>query len=228
MLVPLVLVLTLHAADQNDAEKQFRQMEMKLRNAKTLECTFETKLEGGPEKGEIKGEVTLGEGNKNLFEMSGEIGGKRGKTTIVSNGVKLVIVETDKPKQTNDVGKSHNDIFRASLARTGLLVPLFFVMSTKPPKDFKIDDDYKVSDFKLGKKEKVGDKEAQVIEYKFHIKGMDEPLMTSVWVDTKTNLPLKRVVTGKLGNQSPTITETYSKLNVDEKVDTKKFELPKE
>ena len=45
MLVPLMLVLALHAADQNDAEQQFRQMDMKLTNAKTLECTFEAKLE---------------------------------------------------------------------------------------------------------------------------------------------------------------------------------------
>src|ERR1700722_10905815 len=102
------------------------------------------------------------------------------------------MVESDKPKQTKDVVKAQNDIFRGSVARTGLLVPMFLVFSFhkegEQPKEFKVDDEFKVSDFKLGKKEKVGDQEAQVIEYNLHLKTMDQPLNVSVWVDTKTHL----------------------------------------
>ena len=46
-----------------------------------------------------------------------------------------------------------------------------------------------------------------------------------MWLDTKTNLPLKRVIT--LSKDKSTITETYSKMKIDEKIDRKRFELPK-
>ncbi len=44
----------------------------------------------------------------------------------------------------------------------------------------------------------------------------------------KTNLPLKRIMTTKVDKDTLTITETWSKLTLDPKIDAKKFELPKE
>jgi outer membrane lipoprotein-sorting protein len=229
MLVPLVFVLALHAADQNDAEKQFRQMEMKLTNAKTIECTFEAKLEGDKEKGNLKGELTVGEGNKSQLEMGGDMDGKAIKATMIVDGTKMVVIADDKPKGKEDTPKWLNDAYRAAMVRSGLFVPLMFIHRVgEQPKEFKADDEFKVSDFKLGKKEKVGDQEGQAIQYKLHIKEFPEPLALTVWMDTKKPLPLKRVITMMKDKEKMTITETYSKLNLDEKVDTKKFELPKD
>ncbi len=225
MLIPLVFVLALHA-DQNDAAKLFHQMETKVTTAKTLDCTFDVKLQGKG-TGDLKGELTLGEGNKFAFEMSGEIGGKQGKSSQVSNGVQIQIAEFGKEKQTQNVSKEQNEFLRAALARSGLVIPMHIASHTEKPGEFNIDKEFKVSDLKLGKKEKVGDHEAQVIDYNLQVKDMKETIPVSVWVDTKTDLPLKRVITTTMGKEKVTITETYSKLNPNEKVENKKFELPK-
>jgi outer membrane lipoprotein-sorting protein len=230
MLVPLVLVLALHAKP-NEAEKLFGDMEKKINSAKTLECAIELKLESSVEKQNFnaKGELALGEGNKSRFEMSGESGGKKGKSTEVADGVKLVILVTDKPKHTIEVPKTRNDWFRAKLARIGLTqMEVASGPGTPTPKEFNIDVIYGVSDFKLGKKEKVGDQEAQVIEYTLRFKPTETPMTVNVWLDTKTNLPLKRVVTATKDKEKTTFTETFSNFKVDEKIDPKKFELPKD
>ena len=49
-----------------------------------------------------------------------------------------------------------------------------------------------------------------------------------MWIDTKTNLPLKRAIMTQKGDDKFTVTETYTKLKLDEKIDPKMFELPKE
>jgi outer membrane lipoprotein-sorting protein len=222
--LPLFLVLTLPAAEPNDAEKLFRDMEKKVTSAKTLECTFEAKLEAPRDQnGTITGEVVLADGNKWFTEYGGEVGGRKGKTTSISDGIKVVDIESDMPNKTRDANKGQTGILCASVARAGLMASFFYVA-----KELKAADDLKASDFKLGKKEKVGDKEAQVIDYHLTMKGLEVPLSISVWVDTKTKLPLKRVVTVMKGDEKGTITETYSKLKIDEKIDPKKFELPKD
>ena len=50
----------------------------------------------------------------------------------------------------------------------------------------------------------------------------------TVWIDTKTNLPVKRVTEVTEGDTKMTMTETIKKFKLDEKVDPKTFELPKE
>lgn len=51
--------------------------------------------------------------------------------------------------------------------------------------------------------------------------------MVTVWLDAKSKLPLKREITMKHDNRAITLTETYSTLALDEKVDEQRFELPK-
>ena len=88
-----------------------------------------------------------------------------------------------------------------------------------------LDDMFKVSDFVLGKKEKVGEREAQVIDYKLVMDNRDTA-ETTIWIDTETKLPLKRVLSSKNANESLRITETY-RIRVNGKIDGKKFELLK-
>ncbi|HKB40512.1 MAG TPA: hypothetical protein VKD72_29070, partial [Gemmataceae bacterium] len=119
----------------------------------------------------------------------------------------------------------------ASVMRGGVWMTMYAVLENQDPpamlKDFNLDKHMSVSDFKLGKKEPVSGKEAQVIEYKLN-PGADE-LVMSVWIDVRTLLPLKRVVKGKpkVGPYQVIVTETYTKAAVDEKVDDKDFEIPK-
>ena len=90
---------------------------------------------------------------------------------------------------------------------------------------------FKASEFKLGKKEKIGEREAQVIEYKLAYEEAaketpDLSLSEKLWLDVETHLPLKRVVVGKLKKEF-TCTEEYSEFTLNPKVDAKLFELPK-
>jgi hypothetical protein len=236
MLVELVILLALHADDKNEAEQLFRKMETKLTSAKSLETAFEAKMEGlkfaDTKVISLKGSLVFAEGNKSHLEISGEY---LPKVANISDGTKMQAVVDDKPQAKKDVPKKQTEIFWAVITRSGLTVPLLFIGAPAADylffasldKEAKIDDMFKVSDFKLGKKEKVGNQEAQVVEYKLQVQGRDE-MAVSVWLDTKTDLPLKRVLTGKKGDDKVTITETYSKMKIDAKIDPKKFELPKD
>jgi len=90
---------------------------------------------------------------------------------------------------------------------------------------------FKASAFKLGKKEKIGKRDTQVIEYKLTLENTPKEaaklaLSEQLWLDVETNLPLKRVLTGKLDKEF-TYTEIYSEFTLNPKVDAKLFELPK-
>ncbi len=218
------------AAEPNEAEKLFRDMEKKVTAAKSIECVFETKVDGGPKvQMSLKGSVTLGEGDKCYAEGSGEESGKAFKGSFTSDGMKMLGVMDGKNQPKHDTPKQFGLIARSMITRSGALMS-FFLSSSAGEKDreFKIDEEYPVTGFKLGKKEKVGDKEAQEVQYVLTISKEKVTLASSVWLDTKTNLPLKRVMTATIEKINITITESCSKLTLDTKVDLKKFELPKE
>jgi len=232
MLAPLVLLLVVPGADKDDAEKLFRQMEAKLMKAKTVDCAFDAKVEAD-KTGTLKGAVLLGEGNKVRIEMSNESGGMKGEETVISDGTKSKA--SDKGALTTDVPKWLGEAVRAAVARCG--VALLSVLGPRPAdpekefpeKEFKIDEHFQVSDFKLGKKEMVNKQEAQAVQYTLTLKKpKKEKIEVSVWIDPKTQLPLKRVLTGTLDGKKMTITETYTKMEIDGKIDPKQFELPKE
>ncbi len=221
MLAPLVLLLIVPSAEPNEAEKLFRQMETKVMQAKTLECTYEGKVDykeaEDDQKDTLKGKLLLGEGNKLRIDFSGM--GEKG--TIISDGTKWRLIG-DKNKETPKwLGKS----VRALMARTCAgyasiwAAPDSFLRFMTPPiTEFKIDEHFPVTDFKFGKKEMIDKQEAQIVQY------TGPGVEVSIWIDTKTYQPLKRVFTDK----EKTLTETYTNLKLDGKVDPKQFELPKD
>ncbi len=90
-----------------------------------------------------------------------------------------------------------------------------------------------VTDFKLGEKGRIGLHEARLIQYALVTKGLEvrtgkTRFAVSLWLDVKTNLPLKRVVVPLEEGLEFILTETYRSLTLDEKIDPAKFELPKE
>ncbi len=52
-------------------------------------------------------------------------------------------------------------------------------------------------------------------------------MSVALWLDVKTGLPVKRIVTAGVAGERMTVTETYGKFTLDEKVDVKKFDLPR-
>ena len=57
--------------------------------------------------------------------------------------------------------------------------------------------------------------------------GAEEPMAVTVWIDVKTNLPLKRVIAANEGTETITVTVTYTRIALDAKIDDKEFQLPK-
>lgn len=217
----LAFLLLVPAQGTNEAEQLFRKMEAKLLKARTLECVFEVKFEIA---------FALAEGNKFRADFTIKNGETSSKHTLISDGVKVVI--NDKGSQ-GEVPEPVQKMFTALIERAhgifarggaqALIIPSEWLGEMK--KDTKVEDLFQVADFKLGKKEKVGGRDAQVIEYKLTIKPDKEAITIRTWVDVKTNLPLKRAMGDE--KEKGGITETYSKLTLDEKIDPKKFELPK-
>ena len=114
------------------------------------------------------------------------------------------------------------------LARSGLSLP---TMPLPPVEAANSKERFPVSGFRLGPKEKVGEREAQRLEYQLFIKGQNGPtgeklpFPVTVWLDPRTCLPIKRVVTQDVLGVK--ITESYGKLVLDGEVEAKQFELPK-
>jgi len=67
-----------------------------------------------------------------------------------------------------------------------------------------------------------------VIEYKLsYEKG--PKFSETIWLDVETNLPLRRIFSGKVEKEKIQfkITETYANITIDPKIEAKLFELPK-
>ncbi len=105
----------------------------------------------------------------------------------------------------------------------------FFIARAKSPDDKDEPDAgklYKVSEFKMGKKEPIGGHEAQAIHYRLTVDfRKSESMDVMLWLDAKTNLPLKREIRPLTEQEAGVLNETYSKVTLDGKLDPKLFEL---
>jgi hypothetical protein len=168
-------------------------------------------------------------GNKLRLEFSGGKNpgddGKPYKVLWMSDGTTRSIITVSgegKPKP----GKAPKNLaarFLTVVARPGVL------MSQLPLPDVAVADEkerFPVSNFTLGKEEKVGERQTQRLDYQLAVKGQNPTFSVTVWIDLKTGLPVKRLVTGGEGEEKLAYCETYN-LTLDGKLDPKMFELPK-
>ena len=203
-----------------EAEKLFRAMEEKLAKAKTLECVFDVNLNSIL----YKGSLFLGEGDKARLEINEASKAKAMRVRLVSDGTRMNYQDNGMPQpKLEDTPKNLEADILTWLARPGVVLP------QAPLPDVKADDAkdrFRVSDFKLGKKQKVGERETQRLAYQLAVKGQKDPFSVIVWIDSKTGLPVKRMVSSRIGGEQTTVVETYAKFTLDEKSDAKKFQLP--
>jgi outer membrane lipoprotein-sorting protein len=222
----LPAVLLALAQGENQAEKLIRESEKLLAEADQAQITVESTLEGTPERGRLKGTLLLAKGNKASLVVQGNLRGEELKISVVSNGTKMKVeMAMSKPQEEQDTPKNFNAMLAGTFSRVGMLAGFRTRAQQAGQKEPGLDDLYKVSDFVLGKKERVGEREAQIIDYKLVMDNRDTA-QTTIWLDTETKLPLKRVLTSKNNNESLRVTETYQ-IRVNGKIDGKKFELPK-
>jgi outer membrane lipoprotein-sorting protein len=218
-------------AQENEAEKLFRAMEKKVREAKTLKVAgeIEAKFNQG---GTLKFTALIGEGNKARLEMTGNIDGMALKILLVSDGKNTLV--SGEPFGKNDsraTDEKQNQQLVAMTNRGGLFFAAMFSTVAGMGNDVgDVDRSFAVSDFKMGRKEMVGDKEATVFTFKMKVPGggAEEALVT-IWLDPATRLPLKRKLEA-IGdkNKGEFLVESYSQFQVNPRLEDGHFTLPKE
>lgn len=205
---------------KNEAEELFKKMEAKLAKAKTVQV----KVSGAMEdlKFKMSGELSLDEGGKARIEMVGKADQQTVNAGMVSDGKRVRVHSSNQEEPRRyEAPETLGRLIRNCLARAGVM-GAFDVVDGESGAKVDPDIAFVASGFKLGPREKVGEREAQAVLYRLARKG-EEDSSATVWIDPETHLPLKREV--KMERQA--LTESYSGFTLDEKVDPAKFELPK-
>lgn len=246
----LVVVVLPLKAQENDGAKLFHEFEKKLIEAKAYRVTLHTKnIEhissgaGGflfPSTSPVVWSASTTEllvfGNKlkgkvKTYEKGVTVEDYASITTYVCDGngfVRTYWIErgeqkskpfTKQWKPSPDLGKS----VASGLARYG------YGMISKgavwpDPKIKNWMSGLKMTGFKLAGKEKVDNKEANLVIFNLEVGDKKVPVICRVWFDAKTNMPVKRSV-GVAGFE--TTVETYSRWEIDPKIDEGTFTLPK-
>jgi S1-C subfamily serine protease len=199
-------------AGESEAEKMFRAMEKKVSEAKSVQGAFESVGQAGEHEFKTKGNFSLAEGNKARFDLVNEVDGRQSKIRVVSDGARVEYAGAT--QLVLDTRKDFNAHILAGLNRGGI------VALDVPPRRVGLPT---ASGFKLGAKEKVGDRQTQVVDYKLNLADGPGPWSVQVWLDSETHLPLKRVLSRSPG---PRVTETYQ-ITLGGQVDRAgQFELP--
>src|ERR1700687_5581908 len=171
----LLAVFTMAApayGQKNEAEQLYRAMEKKIRSAKTVQLAFTGEMAGDGMKITCKGTAKMAAGNKFRLEMDADILGKAQTMLYVSDGKSTYAKMGDKvdPK-TEAPEPDMYDKVAGLIARLGMTGSFFLYVesssSTDPPKKepFDLDKKVPIKNFKLGPNVKVGQRDAQVVEY---------------------------------------------------------------
>jgi outer membrane lipoprotein-sorting protein len=232
-LVAFSLLVAPASAGENEAERLYRAMEKKIRAAKTLQVVFAAELadDGPPQK--IKGSLHHAKGNKGRLEVDSEFDLK---LLLVSDGKALYSQTFDDDSGHIDINPPHLDdadkTTPALLARLGVSSCLLISDKMMPayhpsqkPAAYDADKALFLKGFKLGVSEKVDGREIQVVIYLIESKYSKVPLQASVWIDTQTHLPTKRVLIVDEGQRAWRVSETYSEFTIDGKIDPKLFQV---
>ena len=224
-LLALVAASLLLPQEKNEAEELFKKMEEKFAKAATLSVKMKGTVDSNGTVMDVESEITLAEGNRARAEFKLTAQGQTRSSEVVSDGktTRVVPMGGGVP-QTFPTIEKLGALLARGLARGGA-VPTISAFSTA--RDVKADPDRNLTakDFTLGAKEKIGDRDTQVVAYKLSGLGLTD-IDVNVWIDLKTYVPVKRLMTAKAKRN---VTEEASlECTFDEKIDAAKFELPKE
>jgi outer membrane lipoprotein-sorting protein len=218
-LFALMLVAATAPAQDDEAEKLFRAMEKKIQQAESLSLKFDSEMTHDGKKFALKGTIQVAAGNKKRLDLESDIFQLGGKTLIVTNGKEksakvgdLIFTEGPFPPK--------GEVLLAIIARFSVAVAAL----EQKVDTADLEKALPAKSFKLGDKEMIGDRATQVVQYELHDEKKGALADVKVWIDPKTELPLKRTVTGRKDSQVGDLTETYSLFSVNEKLDDLLFD----
>src|SRR5688572_19245489 len=156
--------------EKNEAEELFRKMEKKLAEAKSLRMKVAVTVDS--EKPTHRGELLFGGKNFIRLEVEDEADKSKQSAMVIVNGESAFCSS----HQAGDGGGSgragrfefpadFSALVRIGAARAGLLKSIDFTAGVQDAEDTPRQA-FDVSTFKLGAKEKVGDREGQAVDYK--------------------------------------------------------------
>jgi outer membrane lipoprotein-sorting protein len=209
-----------------DPKKLFSAMERKMIKAKAERITFEVDAsdKGGPIK--IKGTLIVAAGNRLRLVFEGTQGrGKPSKVTWVSDGKAMAIqtvIGDNKVKVNLPMPNKLHPLVGGTIARASVVSTINGLTAPKP-----IFPDRLKPTFQKASKDKVGEKNAILIHYQIITPEAGNLMVCKLWLDEKTNLPMKRIVEVSRGGETLLRTaESYSEWELDPKLPKETFELP--
>jgi outer membrane lipoprotein-sorting protein len=228
MTAVLLAAALLAPQEKNEAEEHFKKVEEKLLKAKSMQVKVTGTAPMGAGQMTFDSTLLIDDGNRARADSELKTPMGAMKFTTLSSGSQLWS-QKEGETRTADTPKTLTADLVRGFARAGGLFSAGWLdaMSEKNAPNAKRQKIPEIADFKLGKKEKVGEREAQAID--FTLKGLESgEVPVTLWIDLETHLPLKREIRGLHGQQSMTLVETYGELKLDPKLDPAKFEVPKE
>jgi hypothetical protein len=213
---------------EGEAEELFQSMEKKVLAADTLLLEFDSEhTHNGKIFFKFKGTIYAAAPNRSRVELDITFTLPNGEQSPTLKNLTVINGESRYWKFGTEVSEGK----KVGIGRSGKAL-LAAIARIGPSgvawNDKTLDDEYApVKNFKLGVKEKVGEREAQIVEYQLEKKsGKIGPELFSVWIDTKTQLPLKHLMAGQVDGRKQVNTDTYRAFTAGKKLEAKLFEIP--
>ncbi|MBI2922702.1 MAG: hypothetical protein HYY18_16745 [Planctomycetes bacterium] len=205
---------------KNEAEEVFAKFEERLVAARTLRVVCRAKS-AGEDGDRHDSNLWLAEGDRARIDFDWARGkGPAVKSRYVCDGKAM---GSDRaPGATKPAAKGIAAGLARGFARSGITALSEGSGLFERGGEAADGKQYALSGFAIGKKEKIGGREAQAIEFTVNAGKRDET-KTVLWIDVKTGLAVRR--TADTGGW--VLTETYEVFELDAKLEDGVFTLPK-
>ncbi len=224
-------------AEENDPQARalLQKMVEKLRKARTLECDLKVSLPRRPNQPVVR--LVMASGNKilcfiNLKSLRPTLPNNNiNQAMFISNGKNMALLT--KPSLQGKTPENLEQFFKFSLAKGDLpfilsMLPKFFenpksLFQVQFPKLFLSN----VAGVTLRKEEKIGKRNAQVVEFKNNAYRFFGG-RTFLWIDNETSLPVKYLHFPKglgINKYASPLPPMQVTMRVDSKVDAELFQL---
>jgi hypothetical protein len=246
----LVLLSSIQALgqDANEAVTLFGKMEAKVKAARNVEAKVlvleEWRFKGSePRRDETRIWLALGEENRSRLVLDKSIVGHKYRNELVSTGAAMRLSWPSGPSSPlywleQDTPKDWNSTLLNCLLRFegGRGFGVHTVVDNRQSPSQKtvalLEEVGSPSGFALKGREKLGDRETVMLEYDIAYKerfgnGKHDTYHVTMWLDSSSLLPVRRLTRQVVGTLERTTTETFEAMTLDGTLPGGVFELPR-